>query len=108
MDAWDKSWKHGHLPMWMKKSVRQASKIHSAKDLGLEIGYRSGISIYGGLWDHWGSVRRGEEVAVITQPYNRDDAAAEQFAERVGCKVDVVVPGPWEPRTVMYVFTPNK
>ena len=109
MLEWDKTFRHGHLPMWVRQAIKKDGSMIKPQ-MSLPACPQGGV--YFEFWpcvefDHWGSVLRDGFRIVVTQPYVRDDLAAQKFAKKVGCRVEVTSPGPWHPRTVMYSFLPN-
>jgi hypothetical protein len=105
MDAWDKTWKMHHLPMWAKKAIRlnaiKKGNWWPCRDTAHG-------KLDWDLFDHWGSVKRGDVRAVIAQPYGNHDALAHQFAADMGCSVKITTPGPWNSGTWCYEFLPNE
>lgn len=112
MMAWDKTWREYHLPMWAKKA-RRLNAIRKG-----EWRKPSGISEYvidsaewhlpPTLFDHWGSVVRGEVRALLAQPYGQRDGLAEQFALELGLSITRITPAPWHPAAWGYEFQPSK
>jgi hypothetical protein len=110
MEEWDKTYRHHHMPQWLRKAIKKEGSMISKTVFGMS---------KGSFWDrnhefnpcvpfdHYGSVLRDGLRVFINQPYERDDAAAEDFAKRVGCSLEVTAPGPWHPATVLYSFTPS-
>ena len=113
MDEWDKTYRHHHFPRWLKKEFKkEGSMIFNSepRDRGDHRSkIREGNYYYTPCvrFDHWGTVLRDGVRVFITQPYERDDAAAAEFAKRVGCSLEVTAPAPWHPATVLYSFTPS-
>ena len=109
MKAWDKSYSNHHLPQWIKKAIRRDGAMMEpyqgrvAKIVGACFTFWPCVE-----FDHWGTIKRNGSIIVITQPFHRNDAGAKEFAERCGCELEITVPGPWHPDTVMYsYFLPN-
>ena len=101
---WNNTFKHHHLPMWAKKRVRL---------LAIECGeWKAGISIHEEflphkVFDHWGSIVRGDNRALYAMPYAEPDALAKIWAEVMDCTLESFFPGPWNEATKCYVFFPN-
>ena len=108
VEEWNPTYKHHHLPLWMKKTVRIVAikKGDWTPGIGREFYFLHNLDFYG-LWDHWGSIMTGDasERSVITQPYGEYDQMAERFAEEHGCVLESLTPGPWHPKTHLYIFT---
>jgi len=107
---WQPSWKHHHMPMWFKKSVRQRAVNRGE--------WKPCISWAGdhlpSIFDHWGSFSPDNgAIAAMTSrkiaamPYGRDDNAARSFAADIGCHVECLQEGPWHPSTCLYIFSEN-
>lgn len=104
MDAWDPTWKHHHLPMWAKKSLRK----NAIKRNEWNPCYTSAYSLIPyEIFDHWGSVNRDGIRALVAQPYHNCDDQAAKFAEDHGWTVKSSHPGPWAEGTWLYEFLPK-
>lgn len=102
MEDWDSTWKYYHMPMWFKKKLRIA---RIERDTWFPGGYYD--SLQSSLWDHWGSIIDPFDIKsrkVVTQPYGEKDELAESFAEEHDMAVLNAGPGPWHPKTRMYIF----
>ena len=108
MEAWDKTWRIHHMPMWAKKAIRM-NAIKNGEWVPQTIwGYTTVESFLpGNLFDHWGSVKRGDNRALIAQPYGNHDDIANQFAKEMDWSLKSYTPGPWNPGTWCYEFLPN-
>ena len=109
MTAWDKSWKPHHLPMWAKKAIRlNAIKNENWRAYpGWPVTNDAETHLPNDLFDHWGSVKRGETRALVAQPYGNHDELAAKFAAELGWSVKSFTPGPWNDGTWCYEFLPN-
>jgi len=101
---WDATSKHHHLPMWAKKRIRLWAMESDA--------WRAGTAAYQEhlpyeVFDHWGSVLRGDVRAVYAMPYGKPDALARTWAGILGCSLETSAPGAWNEGTTCYVFLPN-
>jgi hypothetical protein len=89
--------------MWAKKKIRLWE---------IECGtWQAGLSTPHGLlpnklFDHWGSVLRGDTRVLYTMPYGSPDALAETWAGIMDCELEIIKPGPWHEMTTCYVFLP--
>lgn len=109
MEAWDNSWKHHHLPMWAKKAIRM-NAIKRGKWRAYPrwpVTNNAETHLPSDLFDHWGSVKRGNTRALIAQPYGNHDDLAAKFAAELGWSVKSFTPGPWNAGTWCYEFLPN-
>jgi hypothetical protein len=103
---WNPTYKHHHLPLWMKKIVRIVAIKKGDWTPGMDPEcYFLHDREFHGLWDHWGSIIGASERSLITQPYGEHDEKAEKFAEEHGCVLETIIPGPWHPKTHLYIFT---
>ena len=90
--------------MWAKKRIRL---------FAIECGeWKTGITIHEEflphqVFDHWGSIARGDQRALYAMPYNEPDALAEMWAEAMDCTLESFSPAPWNESTKCYVFLPN-
>ena len=109
MEAWDKSWKPHHLPMWAKKAIRlnAIKKGNWCAYPGWPVTNNAETHLPNDLFDHWGSVKRGEIRALVAQPYGNHDDLAAKFAAELGWSVKSFTPGPWNDGTWCYEFLPN-
>ena len=109
MAAWDKSWKPHHLPMWAKKAIRlnAIKKGNWRAYPGWPVTNNAETHLPNDLFDHWGSVKRGETRALVAQPYGNHDDLAAEFAAELGWSVKSFTPGPWNDGTWCYEFLPN-
>jgi hypothetical protein len=105
-DRWKPKYKYHHVPTWMKKTLRLARLKSGEWKVGIHA--RNNLrKKFHNLWDHWGCIKVGGEWHVFTQPYGCADDEAEAFALEIGCNLRTQRPGPWHPKTVMYIFSPN-
>lgn len=108
MELWDNSWKRHHLPMWAKKAIRLNAIKRGAWVSAARWGHTTVESLLPqDLFDHWGSVKRGNTRALIAQPYGNHDDIAAKFATELGWSVKSFTPGPWNAGTWCYEFLPN-
>lgn len=108
MLAWDKTWNPHHLPVWAKKMIRQNALKKGKWNPWPSYPVTNDATIHlpSDLFDHWGSVKRGNVRALITQPYHNRDKEAEAFAKELGWQVKSSHPGPWNEGTWLYEFLP--
>lgn len=100
MEKWNPTWKHHIAPIWFKKLVRR----WAIKNGKWRPGDWAGIHLPHMVFDHWGKVKIGSELCVVTQPYGDFFEEAERFANEIGCSVTNEGVGPWNPKTSLYVF----
>lgn len=108
MMEWDKTWKAGDFPSWLRKNGAaylrriQPHHLHHRPEIGLPTRFLS-------LLDHFGSVAGEDDIrSFITQPYHDHDIAAHRFA--AGLRITLVrsiAPAPWAPLAVLYEFRPG-
>ena len=116
------SYKHHHIPLWLKKKIRLSAIKKGTWIKGYDAhSFFINDRDYRGLWDHWASVLmhdlcgdknpiRAEVLcsndrSVITQPYGNNDLLAERFAFDHSCFLKVISPGTWQPNTRLYIFS---
>ncbi len=101
--AWNASYRHHHLPKWFKLALSQAQPDRNR--------WRThGPELPGAVFDHWGSVEIDghAERAVYAMPYGSPTAAAQAFADAHGMTMlEPISPGPWNPATTLFLFTPK-
>ena len=103
MEAWDETWKAHHLPMWAKKKIRS----NAIRDGKWRYCFSSADDfIPRDVFDHWGSILRGETRALVAQPYGHHKVSAELWAKEMECAIEVIAPGPWNEGTTCFIFTP--
>ena len=104
MAAWDKTWQMHYLPLWIRKRIR----LRAIRQ-GLWRPCRSSADDFlpPDVFDHWGSVVRGNVRALVAQPYGEHDALARAFATELDCSLKIASPGPWHEGTRYYEFLPN-
>lgn len=106
MEAWNKSWRVHHIPVWAKKSIR-LNAIQKGIWKANWPGHITAESLLpNDLFDHWGSIKRDGMRIMITQPYGNHDDSASRFADEMGWCVRSFTPGPWNGGTWCYEFTP--
>jgi hypothetical protein len=120
------SYKHHHIPLWLKKAIRVAAIKNGTWIKGCHCeSFFLNNRTYSGLFDHWASVQIGDvwnfikpelfglipasiicsnERAIITQPYGKMDKLAENFSKDHACALKTIRPGTWHPNTSMYIF----
>ena len=108
MQLWDKGFKLHHLPMWAKKAIRMNAKKKGNWNAypSHPVTNRAELHLPSSLFDHWGSISKGEIRALITQPYGNHDFDALEFAVELGWSVSYATPGPWGDGTSYYEFLP--
>ena len=107
--AGDKTWRMHHMPMWAKKQIRMNAIKQGKWVSAAQWGHTTVESLLpNDLFDHWGSVKRGETRALVAQPYGNHDDLAAKFAAELGWSVKSFTPGPWNDGTWCYEFLPNK
>ena len=108
MDAWDKTWRMHHMPMWAKKQIRMNAIKKGKWVSAARWGHTTDESLLpSDLFDHWGSVNRNGVRALVAQPYGNHDDLAAQFANELGWSLKSYTPGPWNDGTWCYEFLPN-
>ena len=101
MRAWNKTWKHHHLPKWAKDRLRAKTSL-TRRVRGLEY-----LLLRPSLFDHWGSIEKDGLRVLVTQPYGEHNEEAAQWAKEMECTMAFFTPGPWNAGTWCYEFTPK-
>lgn len=109
MDAWRKNFQPSQYPRWFKKACR---KYVQSRNPSLNSRYVHDwcwecSRHFPGLFDHYGSIGRGANRPVITQPYGDHTEVAVAFAVAIGAVLRTPRKcGVWAPETSYYEFHP--
>lgn len=108
VEAWNKTWKHSHMPMWFKKALRRRAIRRGECRPNSQMAYCQ-LPLF---FDHWGSFiptdKQDESKPsrnVATMPYCGSDSEVKEFAEELGCQVECLPTGPWHPNTRLFIFS---
>lgn len=109
MESWDRTWRPGKIPVWLRKNIRRWAIRNGKWVAGPVTAFGRTIPesfLPWELFDHWGSVRRGNVRVLVAQPYHRHDKIAVEWAMKMGCRFEYFRPGPWHEKTHCYIFSP--
>ena len=104
MVAWDKTWKPHHLPRWFTEACyKHRAELYGC---GVRMFGRDVVSLPTEVFDHYGSVLRGDGRHLVSQPYSLDPKLLASILSHIGCESVVSSPGPWHPNTVLVDIAP--
>lgn len=104
MKEWNHTWQWHHLPLWAKVRLR---KLAIRNKEWIPNTSRAEFFLPERLFDHWGSIKRGDLRVIMTQPYENPDEEAAQWAHDMDLHVEQFSPAPWHPDTRAYIFSPR-
>lgn len=105
MEKWDPTWQHLRIPKWAEPALRAHPDNRNRRELGLEHLHIPGE--WSGVFDHWGTIKRGEEEFWITQPYGDVSEEIARVATELGCTAVYAGQGPWSKGVTLWVLEKN-
>ena len=112
MRQWDPSYRHHHLPQWMKRAIKAQLVALGKWDPGSHHENQMGKLYPWNFFDHWGSVVNvgdPKQRKFVSQPYGSRDYTqswAQDFADRHGLSLEVISPAIWHCNATTFIWTP--
>ena len=101
---WQPSWRHHHLPVWLKKALRKRAIKKGDWNKFCPLHHRHLPSFF----DHWGSflpLPNAANRSVAAMPYSVNMDEVLTFAEEIECAVECKKESPWNESTCLLIFT---
>lgn len=108
----DPTFKLHSIPVWFSKSCRDALKRAGQNSVGdqstiiQQLLEHEGVRL---LWDHFGTVKRGDKRHLVAMPYvHLERAKVLEFAKLIGAALvsENAQRGFWSPNSYYYEFAP--